>query len=127
MSAPQTATTPWQAGEHPADWAYRTGRVTVESREWWRTEYDGNPAEVGEWLAMLVPVLADPRVANLVRSAERQQRSAQATAHADFVALFPPTRQPTPGELGPYAHLFPPRDDGPDDLGEFSQLFPPTR
>lgn len=97
---------PWGQDEHPADWAYRTGRVTAESREYWRAQYDDNPAEAGPWLAMLVPILADPTVANLARRAEQQEQQAEADE---------------------FAHLFPPTDHTPNDPGEFAGLFPPAR
>ncbi|GAA3785601.1 hypothetical protein [Micromonospora maritima] len=96
--------TPWGAGEHPADWAYRTGRVTAESREQWRTEYDANPTEAGAWLAELFPILADPTLAKLQATATRLDTEAE---NAELAHLFPPTDR-TPAELGEHAGLFPP-------------------
>ncbi|MFG1839112.1 hypothetical protein ACGFH8_11835 [Micromonospora sp. NPDC049175] len=101
---------PWSPSEHPADWAYRTGRVTAESRETWRAIYDNDPDEAGRTIAELFPVLADPTMARLIAVSAEQERREQALDDTEFAGLFPPT-----------VH------NGVDDLDEFPGLFPPRR
>ncbi|KAB1933435.1 hypothetical protein F8271_24370 [Micromonospora sp. ALFpr18c] len=118
---------PWNPGEHPADWAYRTGRVTAESRETWRAVYDNDPDEGGRTIAHLFPVLADPALTRLVKASQEMEQREQDIADAEFAGLFSPTAQAGPADLTPYAHLFPPVDAGTDGLDEFAGLFPPRR
>ncbi|MEU5872492.1 hypothetical protein AB0A73_13170 [Glycomyces sp. NPDC047369] len=101
---------PWALGEHPADWAYRTGRVTAESRETWRAIYNNDPNEAGRTIAGLFPVLADPTVTRLLAISAEQEQRAQSVDDAEFASLFPPA-----------VH------NGVDDLGEFAEFFPPRR
>lgn len=99
MTYPNPA--PWAPGEHPADWAYRTGRVTAKSREWWRARYANDEVGVAATLVGLYPILAA-----LPGDAPT---AAQAAEDAEFADLFPPTTREAP------------------DMGEFTDLFPPTR
>ena len=97
---------PWHPWEHPADWAFRTGRVTAKSREWWRERYDSDPNGVGRTLVELVPVLAG--------LATLEQRSAQSEQRVDngldgFEHLWPPSVRPAAlDQRDDFAHLFPP-------------------
>ncbi|MBG6070063.1 hypothetical protein [Micromonospora ureilytica] len=118
---------PWSHGEHPADWAYRTGRVTAESRETWRAIYDNDPDEAGRTIAGLFPVLADPTVARLLAISAEQEQREQAVDDDEFAGLFPPAVRNGPDDLAEFAALFPPDNAGPDDLGDLAHLFPPRR
>lgn len=107
---------PWTAtGEHPTDWALRTGRITAKSRQRWITLYTDDPVGVGRTLASLYPI------------AGVEQR-------LDRLEAGPiPGADPDDDE---YAHLFGPVayvDQVPaayvNELTDedFSHLFPPQR
>lgn len=44
---------PWGSNEHPADWAFRTGRITDSTLGSWKAQYAANPAATAQTLAML--------------------------------------------------------------------------
>jgi len=70
---PAAPSGPWAAGEHPADWAYRTERVAASSVDNWKARYATDPAGVGRTLTELTPVLGirPPGAAAAVKPAQR--------------------------------------------------------
>ncbi|GAA2370770.1 hypothetical protein Cme02nite_45110 [Catellatospora methionotrophica] len=44
---------PWGANEHPADWAFRTGRISDKTLSSWKAQYAADPAGIAQTLASL--------------------------------------------------------------------------
>lgn len=44
---------PWGANEHPADWAFRTGRISINSLASWKAQYAADPDDVAQTLTIL--------------------------------------------------------------------------